>query len=181
MTRRSLNAALIVLIAAVFAVLAFMGWRAYNSSFAPEGPPLGSVAPHSILQKDFQPMPVVNKGKKSQERDAALEADVRAVSDAVVAYAKDHTGIYPESDIKNPCAGVRYCLKGTDINAKNTIYLSVIPQGKPSGLDYHYRADNQAHTYCVKTASVLETDNTKRFQCTQGGCERVAWQSSCEK
>lgn len=166
-----LNAILIALIIMVLGTLGFFGWKAlYTESPVKSG-----------MAEKFVPPVVVNRGKVSEERDAGLEADVRKISDAAQSYAKSHKGIYPESDIQNPCTGTSYCLKSVDINTIKEIVLNPIPQIEPRGIDYYYRADNKAKTYCVKTPVVLETANTMLFQCSQTECKRVVISDSCVK
>ena len=166
-----LNVILIVLIIVVLGVLGFFGWKALH---------VESPVKDGIAQK-FVPPVVVNRGKASEERDAVLEADVRKISDAAQSYAKSHKGAYPESDMRNPCTGASVCLKSVNINTVKKIELDPIPQIQPKGIDYYYRADNKAKTYCVKTPVVLETANTMLFECTQVQCKRVTIAESCVK
>jgi len=140
--------------------------------------PSVSVGQNQSSEK-FEPALIVNKGKESEERDALLEADIQKINTAILAYAEDNGGRYPVSDFKNPCSGVRFCLKGVDINDTDAIYLNPIPQTKQYNLDYHYRADNQEGKYCIKTGFVLETANTMVYQCTHDGCVRVLFKDSC--
>lgn len=175
MNTKYINTVLIIGIAVVVVAGGVFGWRMWSER--------GDVQKQAAMQEQprekFVPFVVENKGKESEERDAAMERDVRAINDAVLAYAKDNQGKYPESDFKNPCFGVQYCLKGADINTKTKIYLKDVPQVEPSNADYHYRAENTQGTYCIKTPGVLETANTSVFQCAEKGCGRVLFQESC--
>lgn len=174
MNTKIINIILIAAILAVAGVIGFFAWRAF-SGVAPEEQQKPIVG-----EKQFPaPTPITNKGKVSEDRDAALERDARAINDAVVAYAKDHKGKYPESDFKNPCAWVRYCLKGVDINTKEKIYLSSIPQTPGESADYYYRADNARKKYCITTPP-LETDIGKVFQCTETACGRISAENQCQ-
>ncbi|MBI1755185.1 hypothetical protein HY250_03065 [Candidatus Azambacteria bacterium] len=176
MTSKSLNALLIIAIVVVLAVVLFFAYRLWTEQ---RGAALTQLFSAPQEKKKFSPEPIVNKGKESEDRDAALEADVRTIDAAVRAWATDHKGKYPESDFRNPCAGVRMCLKGVNINTPKKIYLERIPQAFPYHQDYYYRADNAKKTYCVKMPSMLETAAPLIFQCTQGGCAREPFVSSC--
>lgn len=173
MNTKFLNVILVGAIVAVVGVMGFFAWRLF---------PGGTEQQKTIIsEKKFpEPTPITNKGKESEDRDAMLERDVRALSDAAIAYAADHAGKYPESDFKNPCSGVQYCLKGVNINSREKIYLPVIPQVQPYRLDYHYRADNAKKTYCIVTPSVTETHTGKVFQCTEKACEYVSPKDACQ-
>lgn len=173
MNTKYINFFLIAVIAAVVGGMGFFGWRAWSGR---SNNPAGT----SSLQPQFPlPVPATNKqGKEFEENDAAMEKDVRIMNDAVLAYANDYNGKYPESDFKNPCAGVRYCLKGVNINTKAKRYLEEVPQ-TIGRLDYHYRADNGAKAYCIKTPNVLETDVSSVFQCTHEGCAKTPIGKSC--
>jgi len=129
--------------------------------------------------KVFAPTPIVNKGKDSEKRDILLEQDILKINIAVQAYAEDHGGVYPKSDFQNPCSGVRFCLKSVDINNGKNVYLNPVPQVKTHNLDYYYRTDSKAKTYCIKTGFVLETAPTMIFQCTQDACQRMPFEGSC--
>lgn len=177
MNTKIFNGILIGAIVIVVAAIGFFAWQLLSGGTISLPFFTGRPGGESIYP---EPTPITNKGKESEDRDAMLERDVRAIRDGVIAYAQDHDGKYPESDFKNPCSGVRYCLKGTDINTREKIYLSVIPQIQPDRLDYHYRADNQKKSYCIVTPSVLETDLEKVFQCTEGACGRVALAEQCQ-
>lgn len=169
------NPILAVLIIIVLCAFGFFGWRAWHQ----ESP--GGQGKTQRTQT-FVPAPqVVNRGEASRERDAILEADVRAISDAARSYAKDHKGSYPESDFKNPCTGTVICLKSVNINTSKKVYLNPIPQVKPYNMDYYYKADNAAKTYCVKTPVLLETANTMVFACTQAECKQAPALQSCTK
>lgn len=172
MNTKYINIILAVIIVFVIGTMGFFGWRMWGDRFNN-----GTPAPSVQVQ---EPQPITNKGKESEDRDAALESDVRAINDAVIVYAKDHKGMYPESDFKNPCAGVSYCLKGVNINSKKKLYLPVIPQTQHDHLDYYYRADNVKKSYCIVTPSVLETNTTKVFQCTEKVCDLVLAQDMCQ-
>ncbi len=171
MNTKYINFVLIAVIVVVVGGMGFFGWRAWSDRAVEQK--------QEVTQKKFIPFVVENKGKESEEHDAAMERDVRTINDAVLAYAKDHKGKYPESDFKNPCSGVQYCLKGTDINTKSKRYLESIPQAEPSKADYHYRAENTKGTFCVKIPGVLVTENTSVYQCTEKGCERILFGESC--
>ena len=172
MNTKYINFILIVVIAVVVGGIGFFGWKALRDRQANDLP---------TGQKEFPvPVPITNKGKESEERDAALERDVRMISDAVLAYAKDHNGKYPESDFRNPCSGARFCLKGVDINTKTKQYLEAVPQAQPHKTDYHYRSDNVAKTYCVRSVVILETAIPNVFQCTQSECGKVPIGESCQ-
>ena len=171
MNTKYINFVLIAGIAAVVTVGGFFGWKAWSGR--------GAEPKQETPQKKFIPFVVENKGKESEDRDAAKELDVRAIADAVLAYAKDHNGKYPESDFKNPCSAVQYCLKGVNINTPAKRYLETIPQVDLSKADYHYRAENARGAFCVKIPGVLETANTSVFQCTEKGCGRVLFKESC--
>lgn len=171
MNTKSINFILIIVIAVVVVAGGFFGWRAWSER--------NDAQKQEVIQKKFVPFVVENKGKESEEYDAALERGVRTINDAVLAYAKDRNGKYPESDFKNPCLGVQYCLKGTDINTKTKRYLESVPQVEPSKADYHYRAENTKGTFCVKIPGVLVTENTSVYQCTEKGCGRVLFKESC--
>lgn len=125
------------------------------------------------------PVRIVNKGEESEIRDKAMEDGLLKINLAVTAYAKDN-GKYPESDMKNLCLGARICLKETNINQVEKIYLHPIPQVGEERLDYYYKADNQKNSYCLKTPRVFETASTSIFQCVQDGCGRMAFKDSCE-
>lgn len=171
-----LNTILIIIILAVFTMLGYFGfkmWRQPKPSAQP-APSAGEAV------KKFEPVLITNKGKESDERDAALEADLRKIDAAVREYAKDHNGRYPMSYFKDPCQAVRYCLKGVNINEKEKVYLNPVPQTKPGSLDYHYTADNEKKTYCARTPHVLETANTMIFQCAPSGCGRVGFEKACQ-
>lgn len=172
-----LNTVLIIAIVLIAGILGYFGFRMWRGAKLPAQttPPI-AVEP----AKKFVLPVVVNKGKESEERDAILEADVRKIDVAVKEYAKDHQGAYPLSYFKNPCRGVRMCLKGIDINSKEKSYLDLIPQIPPSGTDYHYTADNTKKSYCAKTPFVLETASTTIFQCTQEGCGRAEFEKACQ-
>ncbi len=172
MSSKFLNIMLSVIIAVILGGMVFFGFRLWSEKKGEEPEPASFAG-------SFSPTPIVNKGKESQDRDAEMEAEVRAISAAAQAYAADHKGMYPESDFRNPCAGVRYCLKGVNINSKQKSYLDPIPQTAAHRLDYHYQADNVKKTYCVKTPHVLETDSSMLFQCTQAECARIPFQNSC--
>ncbi|MBI5912829.1 hypothetical protein HY839_00080 [Candidatus Azambacteria bacterium] len=174
MNTKYINLVLVIGIVLVVAVLGFFGWQAWSDR-ADAQKQAGMQEP----RKKFVPFIVENKGKESEERDAALERDVRTINDAVLAYARDNNGKYPESDFKNPCFGVQYCMKGVNINTKKKIYLTEVPQVEPSKADYHYRAENTKGAFCIKMPGVLETENTSVFQCTEKGCERVLFTESC--
>ncbi len=167
------NPILVFLILIALGVFGFFGWSAWRSQNAPSQTGAG------VKIEKFTPIPIVNRGKVSEERDAALEQDVRKINDAARAYAKDHAGNYPESDIRNPCSGVRICLKSVNINTVKKIYLNPIPQMAPGSADYYYRADNAKKSYCIETPVVLETASTMLFQCTQTECGRVAFTERC--
>ena len=110
MNTKYINFILIVVIAVVVGGIGFFGWKALRVRQAHDVP---------AETREFPvPTPMTNKGKASEDRDAAMERDVRMINDAVLAYAKDHGGEYPKADSKNPCIGVRFCLKGADINKK---------------------------------------------------------------
>lgn len=175
MNTKIINGILIGVIAVVIAVIGFFAWRVFFGDTTP-----GSQQQPGSERIFPEPTPITNKGKESEDRDAALERDIRIINDAVVAYATDHAGKYPESDFKNPCTGVRYCLKGVNINTGEKAYLPVIPQIAPDNSDYHYRADNKKKSYCIVTPSVLETDTAKVFQCTEGGCGRIPLEDQCQ-
>ncbi len=161
-----------ILILFIILILAGIGFMARKVFHTPPEDTLPTV-------KKFTPIPIVNRGKVSEERDAALESDVRKISDATRAYAKDHKGAYPESDFKNPCTGVRFCLKSVNINTQKKIYVNPIPQTREGNVDYHYQADNAKKTYCVKSPGVLETASTMLYQCTAVECKRVPFAQSC--
>ncbi|OGD32563.1 hypothetical protein A3C91_01670 [Candidatus Azambacteria bacterium RIFCSPHIGHO2_02_FULL_52_12] len=169
------NLILVILIILALAAFGFFGWQARQSQTAPAGPGAG------VKTEKFTPIPVVNRGKASEEQDAALEADVRTVNDAVRAYAKDHAGKYPESDVRNPCSGVHACLKSVNINTVKKVYLDPIPQMAPGNADYHYQADNVKKTYCVAAPVALETASTMLFECTQTACGRVPFAERCSQ
>lgn len=178
MSSKFLNIFLAVAIVLILGSMLFFGFRLWLEKKDAES----VIAPMPVLSpavKKFSPTPTVNRGKASEEHDTAMETAVRAIGAAAQAYAADHKGKYPESDFRNPCAGVRYCLKGVNINNKQKTYLDPIPQVPPYRLDYHYRADNLKKMYCVKTPTVLETDMTKLFQCTQAECGKVAPEKDC--
>lgn len=172
MSSKFLNIIISAAIIAILGAMVFFGFRLWLEKNNTVQTPIPSVA-------KFSPAPIANKGKESEERDAEMEAEVRALSAAARAYAADHAGKYPESDFRNPCAGVRYCLKGVNINSKQKIYLDPIPQASLHRLDYHYRADNAKKKYCVITPHVLETDTAMLFQCTETECGRVPPEKSC--
>lgn len=165
---KKINIILIVIIILILGALAFFGFKLWRQSKPPAQP-----------VKKFELMLITNKGKESEDRDAAMEADVRKIDSAVREYAQDHQGAYPLSDFKNPCRGVRMCLKGVNINSKEKAYLDKIPQIQPSGTDYYYAADNAKKTYCAKTPFVLETANTMVFQCTPDACGQVEFEKAC--
>lgn len=165
------NIILIVLIIMVLGVFGFFGWKAFNSK---------EQTHNEVIQK-FVPDEVINRGKPSEDRDAVLEADVRKINEAIQLYAKNHKGIYPESNIQNPCTGTSYCLKSVDLSQTERIFLNPIPQIQPNNIDYYYRADNKTKTYCIKTPVVLETVNTMLYECTQIECKRVLLSESCVK
>ena len=169
---KPINLILTVLIILALAAFGFFGWQAWRSQTAPGA---------GVQTEKFTPIPIVNRGKASQERDAALQADVLKMNDAVRAYAKDHAGKYPEPDIKNPCSGVRICLKSVNINTVKKIYLNPIPQMTPGNADYHYQADNVKKSYCIATPVVLETASTMLFECTQIACGRVLLAERCSR
>ena len=171
MNTKYINSILIIIIAVIVVAGGFFGWKAWSGR--------GAAQKQETTQKKFVPFVVENKGKESEDRDAAKELDVRVIADAVLAYAKDHKGRYPESDFKNPCSGVQYCLKEVNINTAIKRYLETIPQVEPSGEDYHYRAENATESFCVKTPGVLETANTSVFQCTEKGCGKVLFGERC--
>lgn len=171
MNTKYINFILIAGIAVAITGMGFFGWKTWSGR--------NDAQKQETTQKKFVPFVVENKGKESEDRDAAKEQDVRMISDAVFAYAKDHNGKYPESDFKNPCSAVQYCLKGVNINTATKRYLEAVPQVKPSKADYHYRAENAQGTFCVKIPGVLETANTSVFQCTEKGCGRVLFKESC--
>ncbi|MCR4322634.1 MAG: hypothetical protein NUV61_00920 [Candidatus Azambacteria bacterium] len=172
MNTKLINIVLIVGIVLVAGVIGFFGWKALR---------VPKVSPALTEQKEF-PLgtPITNMGKESEERDAVLEHDVRTINEAVQAYAEDHNGKYPESDIRNPCFGVRSCLKGVNINTKTKQYLEVVPQVHPHNTDYHYRSENNASAYCVRSATILETAIPNVFQCTADGCGKVLVSESCK-
>ena len=172
-----LNIILIIIIITIFAVLGYLGFKSWRRVQAPT---VNNTPSTAEAIKQFKPMPIINKGKESEERDAALEADVRKIDSAVKEYAKDHSGRYPMSYFKDPCQAVRYCLKGVNINSREKAYLNPIPQVKSGNLDYHYTADNEKKTYCAKTPMVLETANTMVFQCSHDACGRVEFKDSCQ-
>lgn len=176
MNTKYINIVLVIGIMVVVSALGFFWWRAWSDRNDAQKQALTQEP-----QKKFIPFIVENKGKKSEEHDAAMERDVKAINDAVLGYAKDHAGTYPESDFRNPCSGVQYCLKGTDINTKTKRYLEKIPQVEPFKTDYHYRADNTKGSFCVEIPGVLVTENTSVFQCTENGCGRVLFQESCSR
>jgi len=163
-----LNVILIVLIAVVLGVIAFFGWRLWNE---PE--------PSVVRVENGGEQPSFVDTRPPKERDMAMQADMRKIESAVHAWAQDHNGAYPESDVKNPCSGVRYCLKGIHMRSGEKTYLSPIPQTIPYHLDYHYRADNKARTFCIKTPVALETEEGKLFQCTREGCGSVPFAEAC--
>lgn len=170
MNTKYINFILIAVIGVVITGIGFFGWKTWNSRQTDD-----------LLsgEKEFPtPTPITNKGKESEDRDAALERDVRMISDAALAYAKDHDGRYPVSDIKNPCSGARSCLKGIDINTKTKRYLEAVPQTYKT--DYHYRSDNDAKTYCVRSVVMLETAAPHVFQCTHNECGKVLISESCQ-
>lgn len=171
MNTKYINIVLIVGILVVIGGAGFFGWKALR---------VRQVHDIQPVKKEFAaPTPITNTGKESEDRDAAMERDIRKINDAVEAYAKDHTGAYPESDFKNPCSGVRYCLKGVDINTKKKAYLEKVPQVQPYGTDYYYRAYSAERTYCIKTPSILETAVPNIFQCTRDGCGKALIAASC--
>lgn len=172
MSTKYINFILIAGIAVVIASVGFFGWKMWGDQ---------KTNDLVVEKKEFPaPTPITNKGKESEERDAALERDVRMISDAVLAYAKDHDGRYPIADIKNPCSGARSCLKGVDINTKTKRYLEAVPQIQPSKTDYHYRSDNNAKTYCVRSVVMLETAAPHVFQCTHNECGKMLISESCQ-
>lgn len=174
MSTKYINIILIGVIVVIIGGMGFFGWRIWSERDSEQKKDEAQDS-----QKKFVPIVVENKGKESEDRDAAMERDVRSINDAAFAYAKDHNGKYPESDFKNPCVGVQYCLKEADVNTTTRRYLERIPQVEPSKADYHYRAENTQRAFCVKTPGVLETANTLVFQCTEKGCERIPFQESC--
>jgi len=175
MNTKYINFVLITVIVMVAGGMGFFGWRAWSGRSDAQKQALTQEP-----RKEFVPFIVENKGKESEEHDAAMERDVRIINDAVLAYAKDHKGKYPESDFKNPCSGVQYCMKGTDINTTTKRYLEKIPQVEPFLADYHYRADNTKGSFCVKIPGVLVTENTSVFQCAKQGCGRVLFGERCD-
>jgi len=171
-----LNTILIIIIIAVFAVLGYFGFQAWQERKMPKANTPAVSAPVEKVKL----MIIENKGKESEDRDAILEADVRKIDSAVKEYAKDHDGRYPMSYFKDPCQAVRYCLKGVNVNSREKAYLNPIPQVKPGNLDYHYTADNEKKTYCARTPMVLETANTRVFQCSHDACGRVEFEKACQ-
>jgi len=171
-----LNTILIIIIIAVFAVLGYFGFQAWQERKMPKANTPAVSAPVEKVKL----MIIENKGKESEDRDAILEADVRKIDSAVKEYAKDHDGRYPMSYFKDPCQAVRYCLKGVNINSREKAYLNPIPQVKSGNLDYHYTADNEKKTYCARTPMVLETANTRVFQCSHDACGRVEFEKACQ-
>lgn len=172
MNTKYINAILIGVIVLIIGGMGFFGWRIWSERQANVG---------MTEKREFPtPTPITNKGKESEERDAAMERDVRMINDAVLAYAKDHGGEYPKSDIKNPCFGVRFCLKGIDINTETKRYLEAVPQIEPHKTDYHYRVNESTKMYCVRTPVILETAIPNVFQCTASGCGKVPISESCQ-
>src|SRR3989344_8413982 len=171
-----INIILITVIILVLGTLGYFGFQAWRARKTPKT----NIPAVSAPVKKFQPIVIENKGKESEERDAALEADVRKIDSAVKEYAKDHDGRYPMSYFKDPCQAVRYCLKGVNINSREKAYLNPIPQVKSGNLDYHYTADNEKKIYCARTPMVLETANTMVFQCSHDACGRVEFEKACQ-
>lgn len=169
MSSRTLNVILVAAIAVVLGAIAFFGLRLLKGEDAPLPP----------LLEERPPLQPIDLGKTPEERDGHMEAGVRALNEAVVAYAADHQGKYPESDVKNPCSGVHICLKGVNINTAQKVYLIKIPQTPGFHLDYYYRADNKAKSYCVQTPTAFETEPTFVFQCTEKGCGTVSVKDAC--
>lgn len=170
MLSRTLNIILIIAIAAVIGTIAFFGFRLLQEKEDSPIPPLSEIQ---------QPLQPAGLGKTPSERDGSMEAGVSELNDAVVAYAADHQGKYPESDFKNPCSGVRMCLKGVNINSAEKVYLIKVPQTPGFHLDYYYRADNKTKSYCVQTPTAFETKPTFVFQCTEKGCGTVSVKDAC--
>lgn len=164
-----LNFLLVILIMATLGVIAYFGWRLWSEP----------VSLSVTVTENALPSALVDTRTPAQ-RDVAREKDVRTIDAAVRAWAKDHRGSYPESDFKNPCSGVRYCLKGVNMKDGAQTYLAPIPQDPPHYLDYHYRADNKNHTYCVRMPLALETKQGMIFQCTQERCEAVPFAEACD-
>lgn len=176
MSTKILNGILVGAIVVVVAGMGFFAWRMFSTGTMPF-----FTQEKKSDERVFPPQtPITNKGKESEDRDVMLERDVRAMNDAVIAYANDHAGTYPKSDFQNPCSGVMYCLKGIDINSREKIYLPVVPQVQPYLLDYYYRSDNAKKTYCIVTPSVTETHTGKVFQCTEKACDFVSPQDACQ-
>ena len=173
---KKINLVLIIIIIAVFAVLGYFGFQTWQA----RGIPKTNTPAVSAPVERVKLMTIENKGKESEDRDAILEADVRKIDSAVKEYAKDHDGRYPMSYFKDPCQAVRYCLKGVNINSREKAYLNPIPQVKSGNLDYHYTADNEKKTYCARTPMVLETANTRVFQCSHDACGRVEFEKACQ-
>ena len=173
---KKINLVLIIIIVLVLGTLGYFGFQTWQAREIPKTNTPAVSAP----VKKFQPIVIENKGKESEERDAALETDVRRIDSAVKEYAKDNKGRFPMSYFKDPCQAVRYCLKGVNINSREKAYLNPIPQVKPGNLDYHYTADNEKKTYCARTPMVLETANTMVFQCTPDACGRVEFEKACQ-
>ena len=165
----------IILILAGFGAIFFYLKKDAGSSL--QTPSSGTVQKPQYVE--HIPVRIVNKGEESEIRDKAMEDGALKINAAVMAFAKDN-GKYPESDMKNLCLGTRICIKETNINQNDKIYLHPIPQVGEVKLDYYYKADNQENTYCVKTPRVLETASTTIFQCTQDGCGRTIFKESCE-
>ena len=173
---KKINLVLTIIIILILGALAFFGFQTWQAREIPKTNTPAVSAPVERVKL----MTIENKGKESEDRDAILEADARKIDSAVKEYAKDNNGRYPMSYFKDPCQAARYCLKGVNINSREKAYLNPIPQVKPGNLDYHYTADNEKKTYCVKTPMVLETANTMVFQCTPDACGRVEFEKACQ-
>ena len=173
---KKINLVLTIIIILILGALAFFGFQTWQA----RGIPKTNTPAVSAPVERVKLMTIENKGKESEERDVALEADVRKIDSAVKEYAKDHSGRYPMSYFKDPCQAVRYCLKGVNVNSREKAYLNPIPQVKPGNLDYHYTADNEKKTYCARTPMVLETANTMVFQCSHDACGLVEFEKACQ-
>jgi len=169
MSSKSINIVLIVLITLILIAMAFFAFRLWSEWGASQGP------------DDQMAAGIVVGNEVPKTYDALMESGIRNISDAVRVYAVDHGGNYPVSKIENPCAGVQYCLKGADINTNDKAYLATIPQTDKSHIDYYYRSNNEKKTYCVKSPTVLATDSSSVFQCTQAECGKTPFKDACEQ